>query len=415
MPEPSRGEIVQRPRQTIVGPRLQQRLSQRRERANERADRFGTYVRELSSFQQTMAALREAQRAAAAGLTEPVEYPTPPPAEKWVEDALGPDFQARTLPLTDDDEGEVVATLVRYVPGSVVDTLAKAFVRRAFAVLYVHGWNDYFFQTGLARFWHRLGGAFYALDLRKYGRSLRAHQSPGYVDDLTVYDEDLDAALAMIADEHGADTPLVIMAHSTGGLTTALWADRHPGRATALVLNSPWLELQGSGVLRNLSMPVVEHLARLNPKTPLPPIDPGFYTRTIDVAHGGEWTFDERWRFPQSMPVRPGWLRAVMMGHAQVAAGLAVDAPVLVITSAKTLISPVWSDDMRAADIVLDVDLLARRALQLGNVVTVVRVEGAIHDVVLSATGPRERAYAEIERWARAYVTPPHRRGPGRG
>ena len=116
----------------------------------------------------------------------------------WLEDLLGPDFQQRTMPLADDEEGEVVATLVRHHPPE------REGLRPARAVLYVHGWSDYFFQTHLAEYWTALGAAFYALDLRKYGRSLRDHQSPGYVTDLATYDEDIEAALAVIAGELGA-------------------------------------------------------------------------------------------------------------------------------------------------------------------------------------------------------------------
>ena len=37
----------------------------------------------------------------------------------------------------------------------------------------MHGFADYFFQTPAADFWVERGYDFYALDLRKYGRSLR--------------------------------------------------------------------------------------------------------------------------------------------------------------------------------------------------------------------------------------------------
>ena len=40
------------------------------------------------------------------------------------------------------------------------------------AVLHVHGFADYFFQTVAADCWVERGYDFYALDLRKYGRSL---------------------------------------------------------------------------------------------------------------------------------------------------------------------------------------------------------------------------------------------------
>ncbi|GAA4375673.1 hypothetical protein GCM10023152_19860 [Agromyces bauzanensis] len=177
-------------------------------------------------------------------------------AESWHPDVLGEGFEQLTLPLGTDEEGELVATLVRYRPKA-----ASWFARlwegdRGAAsgtdVLYVHGWSDYFFNPEIARFWAGAGARFYALDLRKYGRSLRPGQTPGYVTNLADYDADIEAALAAIgqgrADAAGAGAggrrPLILMGHSTGGLTLSLWCVRNPGRAAALVLNSPWLEFQ---------------------------------------------------------------------------------------------------------------------------------------------------------------------------
>jgi alpha-beta hydrolase superfamily lysophospholipase len=315
----------------------------------------------------------------------------------WVPDVLGPGFEARTLPLADDDEGEVVATLVRHRPAEPEP------LRPARAVLYLHGWNDYFFQTGLARFWHGQGAAFYALDLRKYGRSLREHQTPNDVEDLTTYDEEIGLALDTIHADLGRYARVLLMGHSTGGLVAALWADRNPGRLGGLVLNSPWLEMTGSSVARLLSQPVVQQIARLHPRTPMIARDPGFYARTLLTSHGGEWEYDERWRPTPFFPIRAGWLQAVMEGHARVARGLRVDTPVLMAASARSVIGPRWREEMRAADVVLDADLLARRAVLLGPLVTVVRVDGGLHDLTLSPAPVRDRFYAEVTRWLSAY------------
>ncbi|WP_136518910.1 MULTISPECIES: alpha/beta hydrolase [Cellulomonas] len=316
-------------------------------------------------------------------------------ADAWGPDLLGEGFEARLLPLADDDEGECVATLVRYRPDPAL--------RPARAVLYVHGWSDYFFQTPLAQYWHGLGAAFYALDLRKYGRSLRPHQTPGYVDDLRTYDEEIGLALDRLRAELGPVARILLMGHSTGGLTLSLWAARHRGRVSGLVLNSPWLELQGSAIVRHVSAPAIHQIARFQPRAPLPNIDPGYYARTIAAATGGEWTVDERWRPTPSFPVRAGWLRAVIAGHATVARGLGIDVPVLTALSSRTLISPRWTDDMRSADIVLDTEAIARRTIHLGPVSTLVRVPGGMHDLTLSARPARERFYAEVTRWLTAY------------
>jgi alpha-beta hydrolase superfamily lysophospholipase len=319
------------------------------------------------------------------------------PGGEWADDILGPDYQVRTLALRPDDEGDVVASLVRYAPP------APEPVRPSRAILYVHGWSDYFFQTGLAEYWHARGAAFYALDLRKYGRSLRPGQTPGYVDDLDTYDEELEASLDVITTDLGARARVMVMGHSTGGLVAALWAHRHPAEHSGLVLNSPWLELQGSSVLRHVSTPAIARIARFQPKAPLPNIDPGYYARTLSSASGGEWTYDTVWRPTPSFPVRAGWLQAVMAGHARVARGLTIEQPILVLASSRTVISPRWTEDMRHADVVLDVELVARRAVQLGTHVTVVRIRDGVHDLTLSPQPVRRRLYAEIDRWSAAY------------
>ncbi len=315
----------------------------------------------------------------------------------WEPDVLGDEFQRRTIGLEPDDEGDVVVTVVRHVPPSDEP------LRPARAVLYLHGWSDYFFQTELARTWHGLGAAFYAVDLRKYGRSLRPHQTPGYVDDLDAYDADIAAALDTIREDLGVHVAIMLMGHSTGGLVAALWAHRHPGVARGLVLNSPWLELQGSSVARTVSAPAIRQLARFQPRAPLPNVDPGYYARTLRDREDGEWTIDDAWRPVPAFPVRAGWLRAIVTGHARVAAGLSITCPVLVLLAERSLFSTRWSEDMRRADIVLDVEPLARRSSHLGRVVTLVRVPDGMHDLSLSAPEPRARFFAEIVRWSAAY------------
>ena len=324
----------------------------------------------------------------------------------WRPDVLGAGFEQLTLPLGSDDEGEVVATLVRHMP---TESIAERLFgdRRALAdvdVLYVHGWSDYFFQTRLARFFTDRGARFFALDLRKYGRSLRLGQTPGYIANLDDYDEDIGAALDAM--DRG-DRRLVLVGHSTGGLTLSLWASRHPGVASALVLNSPWLEFQLSGLGRAALAPVVGLRARLHPLDVAPQVDLGYYTRAqrevADPADPVE--INHEWRPDQTMAVYAGWFNAVLRGHAHVAAGLVIDAPVCVLLSARSALPTRWSDELTRVDSVLNVDEIARAALGLGSSVTIERIDGAIHDVFLSRHEAREEAYARLGRWVRGFVS----------
>jgi alpha-beta hydrolase superfamily lysophospholipase len=324
--------------------------------------------------------------------------------EEWRPDVLGAPFAQLTLPLGEDDEGPVFATLVRSIADHSL--LSELFGDRRplhdVDVLYVHGWSDYFFQRSLARYWNDRGADFYAVDLRKYGRSLRPGQTPGYITDLAVYDEDIAAALTAMGrpmDGTPSRRRLVIVGHSTGGLTLSLWASAHPGRAVAVILNSPWLEFQLSAVTRAAVAPMVGLQARLRPLDTLPQVDMGYYSRAQREVRDRDLEVNLAWRPEQTMAVHHGWLNAILEGHTRVAAGLRIDAPVCVLLSERSAVPTRWSEELTRADTVLVVDDIARASLKLGDSVTVERIPGALHDIFLSRADARDVAYERLDRW----------------
>ncbi|QWZ09623.1 alpha/beta hydrolase [Nocardioides panacis] len=311
-------------------------------------------------------------------------------------DVLGRPYRAETLELADDEEGAVVATLVHRPSRGP----------RGKAVLHVHGFADYFFQTAAADYWVARGYDFYALDLRKYGRSLREHQTPNFVTDLGAYYEELDEAYRRITERDGHHH-VVVTAHSTGGLVTPLWVHDRGPEVAALVLNSPWLDLQGSLLLRTAGTKAIDQIGARRPHLTIPRDVSGFYARSLHHAHEGEWDFDLAWKPLESWPVYAGWLRAVRRGHARAHRGLAVTAPVLVLTSAASGRPKEYDESCSRTDIVLDVELIRKWGHKLADHVTLVRVEGALHDVTLSAEPVRTRVFEEITRWMDAYVGAP--------
>ncbi len=310
-----------------------------------------------------------------------------------MEDVLGPDYEAVEIPLGHDREGAVSATLVsRRGPGPT-----------GRAVLYVHGFVDYFFQTHLADFYVAQGFDFYALDLRKYGRSLRPYQTPNMIDSLSDHFAELDEAVRIIREDHDV---LLVNGHSTGGLITALWADRVKGRGLVqgLFLNSPFFDLNESAPNRIAGTGLARALRGIRPQAVLPAGLSPVYVTTIHRDHQGEWDFDLRLKPLEGFPVRAGWLAAVRRGQKRLHAGLAVDVPVLVMCSARTVPAEPAGDGITGSDIVLDVEHIARWSPKVGAHLTLVRIEGALHDVVLSARPARERAFAELSRWIGAHL-----------
>ena len=330
---------------------------------------------------------------------------------QWRRDVLGPGYDQHTIRLEPEAEGvgsAPVATLVRHLPKRR-RLLQRPRVFEDVDVLYVHGWSDYFFQARLAEYWAGRGARFFALDLRRYGRSLREGQQLGYVTDLTTYDEEIGAALDIMQQAPASGRRLALFGHSTGGLVLSLWADRNPGRATALILNSPWLELQLGRRVRHAITPLTELGTKLGTLTHGATINLDYYARAQQEVFDEDdpYEYNEQWRPKVSATVHVAWLNAILAGHAKVEAGLSIDAPICTMLSARSLPPIKWSEDLTSVDSVLDVDRVARAALGLGKSVTIERIDGALHDVLLSRRQARNDAYERIDRWARGALGTP--------
>jgi alpha-beta hydrolase superfamily lysophospholipase len=311
----------------------------------------------------------------------------------WQPDVLGDGYEQRRIPLgaDPDGEGQVEATLVRYTG----ETTGIG------AVLYVHGFTDYFFQQHLAEHMAAQGYRFYALDLRKCGRSRRDGQTAHYVSDLALYDAELDESLRIVRAETGL--PVLVMGHSTGGLVTALWLDRLRSRGgdgvSGLVLNSPWFDLQGPSYYRTIGTPIIRTIGRLRAMTRLPGDETSAYGDSLHRSVSGEWDYNLDWKPLTGFPVHLGWLRAVRHGQWRLHRGLDIGVPALVLRSKATKFMREYGPAADVADLVLDVRQIQRWSGCLGDRTNIVPIEGARHDVFLSSAPILKRAFAELDSW----------------
>jgi alpha-beta hydrolase superfamily lysophospholipase len=303
--------------------------------------------------------------------------------DPWVEDVLGPGWSAR--PLQVGTGSEELATLVRR-------DVTRRPVRGA--VVYVHGFSDYFFAEHLGRAWAERGYQFFAVDLRRHGRSLRPGQLANHSRDLREYFVELDQA-AEIAREASGGKPLVVLGHSTGGLIASLWAHERRGSTgpELLILNSPWFDLNAGWFDRVVLARLVKVLARFAPDLPVRRLAP-YYTRFLHRERGGEWDFNLAWKPFEPFPARAGFVATVRRSQDALKAGLQIACPVLVCCSTETGPSTSFHSRLDRTDSVLDVKHMIERAPLLGRDVTIKQIEGGIHDLALSPHRARS-AYLE--------------------
>ncbi len=300
-------------------------------------------------------------------------------------DYLGDGFEMQTIQMKNDYEGKVTISIIR----------KRSSIPSKKAVLYIHGFNDYFFQKNLAEQFIQHGYDFYAIDLRKYGRSILPNQSPNTCRKLNEYFPDIDTALSIIKSE--GHQSIVINAHSTGGLITALYATVNKGKEKfdRIVLNSPFLDMNSSGFNEAIAIPVFSFFGNIIPSLPIPAGVSTVYGESIHKSEHGVWDYNLAWKPLKAFSMDAGWLKAIHKGHRIIKKEIHIQKPILIISSDNSVYTKKWSEAAGKGDAVLDVKDIQKYADHLGSQISKAEIPNALHDLALSNLASRE-AYFKI-------------------
>lgn len=304
----------------------------------------------------------------------------------WQPDVLGSPFENIIVDGGRDYSGRVQCVVVRLLAQDVDK-----------AVVYVHGFSDYFFQRQMAEKFAAHGYSFYAVDLRKYGRALIDGQRRFEVRDMKEYFPDIQAAID-IAKADGNEE-IILMGHSTGGLSTSLYMAASPDAAVkGLILNSPFLAWNLPAIMRRVIVPAVSFIGRFFPLIPMKSGGTIDYHRSLSKNMDGEWDFDSRWK-PDIMPdVDAGWIHAIDSAQRALCKG-GVKVPVLLMHSDRSAHHGDGPKAYASSDGVLDVRLISDAGRRLGENVTEATIAGGLHDLVLSRRDVRDIVYKTIFEW----------------
>ncbi|WP_420099865.1 alpha/beta fold hydrolase [Corynebacterium sp.] len=336
-------------------------------------------------------------------------------------DLLGEGYTRHTVefgPDPDDEPagapGTVCCTLVRYRPGESPEWGERP------AVLFVHGMTDFFFQTHVAEHFHGLGYAVYGIDLRKCGRSHRDGQTWHHVSSQSLYDEDLAVALSLLSAGHGSTT---LVGHSTGGLDVTMFVSRlhaaaqagDPARATlhdsiaAVILNSPWLDLQFDRATNLVIRRIFPHVARFWPTWHVPGGINPTYGESLHVSGHGEWDYDREFKPALPRPKQVSWLVGVSREINKLHSGhFSTGVPTLMLCSdahsdSRMVVDSTGAEVPEARAYVTDTVLRPSQMQAAAHLVDpdceVRVIPGAMHDVFLSGPDVRAAAFAAVDAW----------------
>lgn len=305
----------------------------------------------------------------------------------WTPDILGHGFEMCHIPQGKDYSGRVRSTIIRKRAGEDVSR----------GVLYVHGFSDYFFQEEMADLFVERDYNFYAVDLRKYGRSYICGQKMFQVKDLREYFPDIQAGIDQMKEE--GNDEVVLVGHSTGGLISSFYMQREPDDAVkGLILNSPFLAWNLPVLKVKVGVPLLKALAWLFPNFPVKSDGSNTYAMTLAKHLGGEWTYNTAWK-PDVLPdVDASWVRAIDNAQKALRHG-GITVPVLLLHSTKSAKPGASLAVFKKADGVLNVKSISAAGRLLGPQVKEVAIKDGLHDLVLSRKDVREKVYESMFRW----------------
>lgn len=306
---------------------------------------------------------------------------------KYKEDILKKGFEQYPISLTDDYEGKVIGTLVRRLTPSVDK-----------AVLYIHGFNDYFFQKELAFKINECQLNFYALDLRKYGRSYLPHQKFNDIRNLRDYYEEILYALKIMKEEGNKE--IILLGHSTGGLIVTLFAKDHPDSHlyNGIILNSPFYDFNLSPFEKK-ALPILSLLGKKFPTIKIPGGFSKAYGKSIHKDYDGEWDYNLDWKPNVAPHVNLGWIRAIYQAQEELKKEIHITCPVLIIHSLHSISNKKDKNQIQTTDIILDVHQIDRIAQNIKGDVEIIAIENAIHDLILSRKQVRKQVYNTMYDW----------------
>ncbi|WP_299399165.1 alpha/beta hydrolase [uncultured Gelidibacter sp.] len=300
---------------------------------------------------------------------------------------LKDDYTSQILKLKADYEGDVTAVLIA----------SNANTGNRKSILYLHGYVDYFFHPHLGKRCNQANYDFYALDLRKHGRSLMPHQHPNYCKTIEEYFEEISIAIRQIKKE---STSVYLLAHSTGGLTASCYMNSGKERALVegLILNSPFLDFYKSKLDRALSIFAAKSIAKVSNYAKIEGALSPVYAESIHKDYFGEWDFNLAWKPIEGFPTYFKWVAAIARAQKSLAHSN-ISVPVLIMHSSGSVKLSKYSKEAMSHDIVLNVEDIKRVGKTLGNKVTLMQIDNAVHDVFLSPKAVREDAFNKLFTW----------------
>lgn len=297
------------------------------------------------------------------------------------------DFSQDILKLKADNEGDVIAVLLN----------SRFNIGNRRSVLYIHGYVDYFFHPHLCEEFHKNEFDFYALDLRKYGRSILPHQTPNFCQNIEEYYEEINMAIERISKQSSS---VYLFGHSTGGLLLSCYMNNGAlkGKISGLILNSPFLDMTHPSYQTRLAYKASKLITWFKPDAKIEGVLSPIYAKSVHKDFYGEWDFNLNWKPIKGFSTYLKWYRAIVKAQRSLVKSN-IEVPVLLMHSNESFQPKAYDEKVMKTDTVLNIDDMIRIGPSLGKSVTLIGIKDGMHDLFLSTKEVRKTSFRELFVW----------------
>jgi len=269
------------------------------------------------------------------------------------------------------------------------------------AVLYIHGFNDYFFNKEFAQRFIDEGYSFFAIDLHNHGKNMSKDTKRYYFEDVKEFYPEINLALDIIENRYNIDD-ISLYGISQGALIAALFENDNQ-RVKNLILDSPFFDFHLGWAIETLALPLVTTLGSIFPELKIDSDEPNVFGQSIHKDYQGEWDINLQLKaITKNAPIYLGWLNAVNQAQKRLQNGLDIKVPSLILSSDISTSEQSNPKYHHSTDTVLDVNEMHEYAKMLSknpSLITQIKIPKAMHGVLISPLKVREKGYKTIFKW----------------
>ena len=255
------------------------------------------------------------------------------------------------------------------------------------ALIWIHGFNDVYYQYNHGEYFLEKGYDIYAITLRRYYNNYYKF----YSNNLDEFIEDIDNNIKYVLANNYNN--IVLYGHSFGGLLSVLYFKKGLYRSliNKLILNSPFFDFFESKLMKFLLNYPIYYLGYLFPKLKLTENKKLCDPYAMDILN--RYYFNDEVKNINYSDKYAGFIYTLVDNFKLIHnKEININIPILVLCSDKSY----KNSKIYKHDSVLDVEDIKKYSNYIGSNVKIEIIEDAIHDVLVSDKHITDKAMAKI-------------------